>query len=167
MTLALSFAACGQTDDPTTMSTPAPMPVIVRPPGVVSTQTADEVAKKMLEAIAANERGVGRALAPPRLIRIQLLRPGEVYSMRHLDGTGGPLELSPRGGAPGWVTEAVGTFIDAIGRDGGLPTSIGTHGFRIWGDDGQGAYDWFTCWVRTSDEFLANEIEGQCAPPSR
>ncbi len=53
----------------------------------------------------------------------------------------------------------------AAGRDGGLPTSIGTHGFQIWGDDGLGAYDWFPCWVRTSDEFHANEMEGQCAPP--
>ena len=142
-------------------------PEVIIPPDVASTQTADEVAKKMLAAIAANERGLGRALAPPRIIRIQLLRPGEVYSMRHLDGMGGLLALSPRGGAPAWAVEAVGTFIDPIGRDGGLATNIGTHGIEIWGDDGRGGYDWFPCWVRTSDELHANNMEGQCAPPLR
>ncbi len=142
-----------------------PEPAVIIPPGVASTQTAEQVAEKMLAAIAANEQVVGRALAPPRIIRIQLLRPGEVYSMRRLDGTGSLGDLSPRGRAPGWVVEAVGTFIDPIGRDGGLATNIGTHGFRIWGDDGLGAYDWFPCWVRTSAEFHANEMEGQCAPP--
>jgi len=142
-----------------------PEPELIIPLGAPSRQSADEVAKQMLAFIAANERGLGRALTPPRIIRIQLLRPGEVYSMRHLDGTGSLLELSPRGAAPAWVVEAVGTFMDPIGRDGGLATSIGTHGFRMWGDDGRGAYDWFPCWVRTTNEPHANEMEGQCAPP--
>ncbi len=85
--------------------------------------------------------------------------------MRRLDGTGSLGDLSPRGRAPGWVVEAVGTFIDPIGRDGGLATNIGTHGFRMWGDDGLGAYDWYPCGVRTPDELHANEMEGQCSPP--
>ena len=141
-------------------------PEVVIPPGVTSTQTAEEVAQKMLDVIAVNERAVGRALAPPRIIRIQLLKPGDVYYARRLDGSSG-VGLSWSRGGPSWAVEAVGTFIDPIGRDGGVATSIGTHGVYVWGDGGSWTYDWFPCWVRTSEQYHANEMEGQCEPPSQ
>ena len=76
----------------------------------------------MLAEIAASERTLGRALAPPRIIRIQLLRAGELYAMRRLDGSnpdGGG--MAPSDG-PGWMVEAVGTFLgtDDHDRAGGL-----------------------------------------------
>jgi hypothetical protein len=140
---------------------------VIIPPGVISTQTADQVSNRMLGVIADNERAVGRALAPPRIIRIQLLRPGDAWSIVQLDGTGSMGGgVDPEQHGPAWLVEAVGTFIDPIGRDGGLPTSIGTHGYRIWGDNGRGSYDWFPCWVRTLDEFNAGNMEGVCAAPA-
>jgi len=143
-----------------------PSPEVIIPPGVATTRTAEEVAQMMLAEIATNERAVGRALAPPRIIRIQLLGPRDIYYVRYLsDGRIG-LDATPRRGAPSWVVDAVGTFIDPIGRDGGLATSIGTHGYYMWGDDGLGAYEWFPCWVRTSDEYGSGNMEGQCGPPS-
>ena len=147
-----------------------PTPEIIIPAGVTSTQTIDDVIFKTMRAIAANEEGVGRALAPVRIIRIQLLRPGDSYVLRRLDGTG---SLEARGlewGEPAWVVEAVGTFVDPIGRDFGSVTSMGAHGFYMWGDiDGnhrRSTYDWFPCWVRTADEPRADNMEGQCAPPA-
>jgi hypothetical protein len=145
-----------------------PTPEVVIPPGLAPQQTAHEVADKMLAFIAANERGLGRALAPPRIIRVQLLRPGEAYPMNSLDGTRSLGTLSSRLNEPAWVAEAVGTFIDPIGRDGGLATSIGTHGFRLWeSSDDDGGYDWFPCWVRSNDEFHADTMEGRCDAPSQ
>jgi hypothetical protein len=157
VTLLVVLAACaGQ-----------PGPEVIIPPGVASTQTADEVSEKMLAMIAVNERAVGRALAQPRIIRIQLLKPGEAWSILQLDGTGSMGgEPRPHEEGPRWLVEAVGTFVDPIGRDGGLATSIGTHGYQVWGDDGNGSYDWFPCWVRRPGEWQADNMEGECAPPA-
>ena len=65
----------------------------------------------MLEEIAANEGLLGRRLAEPRIVRIQLLRAGEIYWMRRLDGTG-DFGVRPPDDGPGWMVEAVGTFTD-------------------------------------------------------
>jgi hypothetical protein len=119
----------------------SPGPEIIVPPGVSTKRTADEVGRLMLFEIAQNERTLGRPLAEPRIIRIQLLRPGEMYPQRRLGGS------NPGGGAigpgkvPGWVVEAVGTFVD----DGLGPRSWGMHGFRMWADDGSEAFGFFPC----------------------
>ena len=90
-----------------------------------------------------------------------------MWSIVQLDGTGSiGAGADPGQRGPAWLVEAVGTFIDPVGRDGGPATSIGTHGYRIWGDDGHGGYNWFPCWVRTPDECDADNMEGQCGPPA-
>jgi hypothetical protein len=71
-----------------------PGPILVTPPGVNSSQTPERVAIKMLARITANEKALGRALAPARILRIQLLREGEIFWVRHFDGT----NPSDRGG---------------------------------------------------------------------
>ena len=81
---------------------------------------------KMLAEIAANEQQLGRVLAPARIIRIKRLREDERYELRHFDGSNPDgLAFSPSDG-PGWMVEAVGTF---IGED-----AIGSHGFHLWDD---------------------------------
>lgn len=130
MACAFLASACG----------PAPPEVII-PAGLTSKRTADEVARMMLFEITNNERTLGRRLAAPRIIRIQLMRPGEMYPQRHLDGS------NPDGVAmgpttqPGWMVEAIGTF---VGR-GDPPTTWGFHGFHIWEDDGSEGLGFFPC----------------------
>lgn len=138
---------------------PQQAPEVIVPPGVTSTRTADEVGRMMLAEIAANERTLGRPLAQPRIIRIQLLRAGEMYPMRRLDGS------NPDGGAmapsdgPGWMVEAVGTFL-GTDDDIGQVVSRGTHGFHLWDDAGGEAMGFFPCWA--VDPMPPNEMEGSC-----
>jgi hypothetical protein len=87
--------------------------------------------QKMLEEIAASEQRLGRALAPARIVRIKWLGAGERYELRHFDGsnTNGAI------GGPGWMVEAVGTFIDDYSSPGQID-ALGTHGFHLWDDTG-------------------------------
>jgi hypothetical protein len=112
----------------------------------------------MLDAIAANERMLGRALAPARLIRIRLLRDGESFELRRFDGTGAVYRGFASDG-PGWAVEAVGTFIYGDGQI----DSLGTHGFTIWGDAGGEMISFFPCWSAAQPR--PEEMEGECGPP--
>jgi len=133
-------------------------PVIV-PPGVTSTRTADQVARMMLDEIAANERTLGRALSPARIVRIQLLRPGERYEMRRLDGQNPDgSAMSPDGG-PGWMVEAVGTFI-AVDDETGRLQLKGMHGFHRWDDAGGEGTGFYPCWAAIP--VPAASMEGSC-----
>lgn len=137
----------------------APAPEIIIPPGVESTQTAEQVARRMLDEIAANERKLGRALATARIIRIQLLRAGEMYELRRLDGTNPDgAGMSPDGG-PGWVVEAMGTFVGEDFRTGQVE-SRGMHGFHLWDDAGGESYGFIPCW--TSRPMPREDLEGSC-----
>ena len=152
---ALLLSACGPDGVPAIVRPP-----VVVPPGVVSSQTADQVAEKMLTEIEANERKLGRSLAQARIIRIQLLRNGELYEARHFDGSNPHgVGMSPSGG-PGWMVEAVGTFIGEDPSTGEID-SLGTHGFHLWNDDGGESTAFIPCWTRLAAPPEA--MEGQCS----
>lgn len=87
--------------------------------------------QKMLAEIAASEQMLGRVLAPARIVRIQWVGAGKRYELRHFDGstTNGAI------GGPGWMVEAVGTFIDDYSSPGQID-ALGTNGFHMWSDDG-------------------------------
>jgi len=138
---------------------PSAPPLVVIPPGVVSSQSAQQVAQKMLAEIAANERTLGRVLAPAHIIRIQLLQPGETYLMTHLDGTNpGGSGMSPDGG-PGWMVEATGTFFHKDRQTGQIDAQ-GTHGFHLWDDVGSESFGFIPCW--TVGPAPPAELEGRC-----
>ena len=136
-----------------------PTPELVIPAGVRSTETADQIAQRILTEIAANERLLGRRLAEPRIVRIQLLRAGETYWMRRLDGTGDFGGMSPDGG-PGWMVEAVGTFTDVYPGDNQTPSIWGAHGFRRWDDAGSEGYGLIPC--GGFEPLPADQREGMC-----
>jgi hypothetical protein len=119
----------------------APAPEVIAPPGVTSKRTADEVARMMLSEISTSERTLGRRLAEPRIIRIQLLRPGEMYPQRRLDGSNPGQGAMGPSTQPGWMVEAIGTFVDMEP----LPETWGTHGFHLWEDDGSEGFGFFPC----------------------
>lgn len=132
-------------------------PQIVIPSGVLSNQTADQVARKMLDEIKANELKLGRTLAPARIIKIRLLRPGETYPIQHLDGTSpGDSSLGPGGG---WVVEAVGTFLRYDFQTGQL-SALGIHGFNEWLENGDEVRSFNPCWV--ANPALATSLDGTC-----
>jgi hypothetical protein len=135
-----------------------PGPLVVIPAGISTSHTAAEMAQRMLDEIAANERKLGRSLAPPRIVKIQLLRAGEMFPLRHFDGTNpGGSAMSPNDG-PGWMVEAVGTF---VGDDRtGQIDSIGMHGFHLWGDAGGEGFGFIAC--RTRVPAAPSELEGSC-----
>src|SRR6188768_556475 len=107
----LLLAACQQLEQFT-----APQAVI--PPGVQSSQTAADVTQKMFASIAENERTLGRQLAPVRIIRIQLLRASEEYEFKHFDGTSPHGAGASADGGPGWMVEAIGTFVGSDPQTG-------------------------------------------------
>jgi hypothetical protein len=110
---------------------------------------------RMLAEIAANERKLGRALAPARIVRVQRVAEGERYQLRHFDGsaTNGAM------GGPGWMVEAVGTFIDDYSSPGQVD-ALGTHGFHLWGDDGGESFGLVPCWTR--HVIPPVQLEGRC-----
>jgi hypothetical protein len=141
------------------------------PPGVGPTtrvqQTDDGRAPEerfgqaMLAEIAANEQKLGRALAPPRVVRIVRLDAGERYQLKRLDGSNPDgSALGPTDG-PGWVVEAVGTFIDEDPGTGRID-SLGTHGVHLWDDSGGESLGFIPCWTRkpTPPERLEGRCEG-------
>jgi hypothetical protein len=134
-------------------------PEIVIPAGVHSSQTAQQVMSRALHEIAANERALGYAIVPARIVRVQLLAPGESYPLDRFDGTnahGGALGPSE---GPGWAVEAVGTFIH-ISRTTGKLDGKGMHGFFEWDDAGGSGGGYIPCW---NIPFVAvGELEGSC-----
>ena len=137
-------------------------PETVVPPGVQSTHSAAEVSQRMLDAIAADEKTLGRSLAPARIIRVQLLRQGELYEFKRFDGTNpNGIGASPDGG-PGWMVEAVGTFVATDPRTGRID-NFGTHGFHLWADQGGESAGFFPCW--TAQNLRPEDMEGVCPPP--
>jgi hypothetical protein len=151
----LLLAGCDQLQQFTT-----PNPVV--PADVRSTHTAAEAAQKMLAEIAASEKKLGRSLAPARIIKIQLLHAGELYGLNHLDGTNPErMGVSPTDG-PGWVVEAVGTFV-GVDPGSGQIDALGTHGLHLWDDQGGESAGFIPCWTRLP--VAAEEMEGVCAPP--
>ena len=163
LVLALLLPAGCQESSPDVSQTPdalaANRPLIVIPPGVVSSQTAADVEGKMLAQIASNERLLGRVLAPARIIRIQLLRDGEPYPLRRFDGSNpNGAAVSPSGG-PGWVVEAVGTFVGVDPATGQID-ALGTHGLHLWDDAGGEGFAFLPCWTRVPT--LGDDMEGSC-----
>ena len=122
-------------------------PVVVIPPGIESTQTAEQVTRRMLDLIQANERELGRVLAPARIIRVQLLAQGETYPTPKFDGT------NPDGAAlgttdgPGWLVEATGTFTayDRLTKELRL---LSIHQYHLWEDAGGEGWVSIPCWSR-------------------
>jgi hypothetical protein len=139
------------------------------PPGVGPMRTARPTddprppqvrfGEKMLAEITANEQKLGRALAPARIIRVQRLDEGELYELRHFDGSnpdGGGVSSSD---GPGWVVEAVGTFIDENPGTGQID-ALGTHGVHLWDDAGGESVEFIPCWTRQLTP--PDRMEGQC-----
>ena len=142
---------------------------VVIPSGVVSVLTAQQVAQKTLDEIAANERKLGYALASARIVRVQFLQPGERYTLRRLDGAaGGEVEMHQPEGQMSWAVEAEGTFLQ-VDPQTGLIDSKGMHGLMGWDDAVQGgrSYGHFIpCWdllVPPAAEEAMN-WEGRCPP---
>ena len=146
-------------------------PEVVIPSGVVSSQTVEQVVAGARARNAEMERELGRSLAPFRIIRIQLLRPGEMYTLRHLDGT-----LSPdRGGGvrtggtfsndvPTWIVETTGTYVRGIPGTGDGLAERGTHGF-VWSGNNDNGGEWFIpCWstLVVEPSLSPAEMEGSC-----
>ena len=134
-------------------------PDAVIPPGVESSQTVAEVSQKMLASIAENERTLRRQLAPVRIIRIQLLRAGEEYELKHFDGTNPQGAGASADGGPGWMVEAIGTFVGSDPQTGRID-SLGTHGFHLWADQGGETWGFIPCWTRLPAP--PEELEGDC-----
>ena len=112
--------------------------------------------EKMLAEIAAGEQKLGRVLAPARIVRVQWVAAGERYELRHFDGssTNGAM------GGPGWVVEAVGTFIDDYSSPGRID-ALGTHGFHMWSETGENEGGGFIpCWTRQPTP--PDQLEGRC-----
>ena len=165
-TAALLASGCGSQTEPlspppgSVVSIPAG-PVVVIPPGITSTQTADAVAAKMIALIKADERKLGHALGPIRILKVVLLPAGQMYSTTRLDGTNpGQSGVSPDGG-PGWLVEALGTFTGVDPQTGRI-VSVGRHGYHLWDDAGGEASVFYPCWSRNS-AFDPRELEGDCA----
>lgn len=154
-----SLAGCQPGTSPVQALLPQQGPQIIVPPGVVSTQTAQGVAQKMLDEIAANEGRLGRPLAAPRIIRIQLLRPGEPYEIRHFDGANPDGSSMSADSGPGWMVEAVGTFVGVDPLSGQI-MSRGTHGFHLWDDDGGESSGFIPCWAIKPAP--VGRLEGSC-----
>ena len=142
------------------LPTELPPPLIIRPPGANSTQTPEQVAHLALADIGANARQLGYAISPARIIRIQLLLPGEAYRLHRLDGSPIVLSLGPAGG-PAWVVEAVGTYVGLDPRDPAKTIHWkGAHGFFLYADDGSSESYALPCWVLQASEDVP--MEGQC-----
>jgi len=137
-------------------------PETVVPPDVQSNQSAAEVTQKMFAAIAADEKALGRSLAPPRIVHVQLLRPGELYELKKFDGTNPSRIGAGADDAPVWVVEAVGTFIGVDPRTGRID-ALGMHGLHVWADAGDGGDAFIACW--SLHPLLPEELEGVCQPP--
>lgn len=135
-------------------------PEVIVPPGVRSSQTADQVVQKTLEAIAADEAKLGRVLAPARIIRIRLLGKGETYFLKQLDGDDpSGMGLGPSEG-PGWVVEAMGTFLYFDWRKGDRLEDMGLHGIYAWDDSGGSGQAFYSCW--SLSPMPAESYDGRC-----
>ena len=155
-------------------------PEIVIPAGVVSPKSAAQVAEMALEAIAHSERGfadlagrgmpgfgTGHPIEPARIIRIQLMHPGETYPMRHFDGTSPEGAVMSGDGGVGWVVETVGTdwqaFFDRTTPGYNITLqSKAAHRFFRFDDSSPDVSDLrsFPCW--TVDRAYPYPMDGNC-----
>ena len=135
---------------------------VVVPSGVATTTTAAIVAQRTLESIAATEREFGHAIEPARIVRVRLLRPGEWFELRRLDGTSAGAERrgSSDGGAA-WFVDAVGTFYHVDKRTGQVD-SKGYHGWFEWDGNGEGpaSSGYLECWSQPGGPVA--QREGNC-----
>ena len=152
----------GVTLEPASPS-PGP-PEIVIPPGAVSARSADQVARMTLDDIAAAEWRLGHALAPARIVRIQLLRPGDVYPGDRLDGTNPQGQAFGTMGDPAWVVEVIGTFYSGDRTD--RIAAKGTHGFSQFFDSGNKVVIFYACWTLHPQPlgswYAPDNFEGTC-----
>ena len=136
------------------------------PPGVGPTTLAQPTAdtrppeerfvQATLSQITFNERRLGRALVVPRIIRIQHLRSNERFALKRLDGSDPRLGAA---GGPGWIVEAVGTFIGESADD--RIESLGTHGYYRWDEAGfDSGFGFIPCWTR--QQRPPEQMEGTC-----
>jgi hypothetical protein len=138
------------------------------PPGVGPTTRAqpttdtrppeERLGQATLSQITFNEARLGRALVVPRLIRIQHLCSDERFALKRLDGSDPGLGAA---GGPGWIVEAVGTFIGESGDD--HIDSLGMHGYYQWDEAGiDSGFGFIPCWTRqpTPPERLEGTCEG-------
>jgi len=132
-------------------------PIVVIPPGIESAQTAEQVMRRMLDQIHENERRLGRVLVPAQIVRVQLLRPGEMYPIRKFDGTLGGALGSPD--APAWIVEAIGTF-PGFDRGTGELAQLSIHSFHVWDDAHSEWVTSFPCWVLGRS--LPTDLDGDC-----
>ena len=154
-------------------------PEVVIPSGVVSRKSADQVAQMALEEIDYKERhfaelagrGVVGAtrfpLAPARIIRIQLMRAGETYPMRHFDPTSPEGAAMSGDGGVGWVIEAIGTdYTEHLDRSNVSGTilldSKAVHRFFRFDDSSpdMSSILSFPCW--TADASFRYPMDGNC-----
>jgi hypothetical protein len=119
------------------------------------------IERMALDHIRDNEKTLGRALAPARILRIVALPAGATYPATRRDGTnpdrGG---LGPSDG-PGWAVVAEGTFV-GIDHQAGKIVSHGTYGYFGFGDIEDGGYSriFIPCWVATTPN--PADLEGSC-----
>jgi hypothetical protein len=134
---------------------------VVMPSGVRTTTTAAVVAQRTLESIAENERGLGHAIEPARIVRVRLLGPGEWFEPRRLDGTSAGAERrGSSDGGPAWFVEAIGTFYHVDKRTGQVD-SRGYHGWFEWDENGEpGSSGYLECWNLPGAR--AGDREGSC-----
>ena len=120
----LVVAGCGQgpTDDALPISIDDGLAPVMRP---------DQVERIVFDGIRSNEAIVGRALAPPRILRISVTTSDRVG--RFEGGAGnGPLQR-PDGRPPiVWVVRAQGTFTTPRGLGARRPTA--TTGYYVIAD---------------------------------
>jgi len=154
-------------------------PEVFVPPGARPSMTVDGLIDLARAQNAANEQGLGRAIAPFRVLRVRLLQAGDTLVMFHRDGTISPDRgAGPRTGGvyradrPTWVVETVGTF---YAGSRGLPVQEpapsdgvavrGLHGFYFWADDlSADMVEFYPCWNRLIYEppLSAAEYDGSC-----
>ena len=115
-----------------------------------------QIGQAIFYEIAANEARLGRALATPRIIRIVHLGQSERFQPKRLDGSDAGYAYL---GGPGWLVEAVGTFISCCPDE--RIDSIGMHGFFRWDDSlYETGFGFIPCWTRQPTP--PGGLEGMC-----
>ena len=134
---------------------------VIVPSDLRMTLKPADIERKALDFIREDEKTLGRALAPARILRIVALPPGSMYPATYRDGS------NPGGGGfgstdgPGWAVVAEGTFL-GIDPTTGTIDSKGTYGYFGLDDTADGGYSriLIPCWVATTSDPV--QLEGDC-----